>query len=269
MITNKQIRELITIRDKARARRESGLYIVEGIRMFKEVPGDICRQVIASRHFYEEHREELEEILSRIQKEQKAGPGGIEVVEDNVFEKLSDTKTPQGIMCVCKQKLTSVSDIISDRQNALYMILEDIQDPGNMGTIFRTGEGAGVSGIILTEGCVDIYNPKTIRSTMGSVYRVPFAVAKDLGAAVDMLKSRGVKVYAAHLEGSSYYDEVNYGSAAFMIGNEGNGLKADTAAMADTYIKIPMEGEVESLNAAVASSILMYEHMRQRRGLFT
>ena len=147
------------------------------------------------------------------------------------------------------------------------VIIEDLQDPGNLGTIFRTGEGAGVSGIIMSRGTVDIYNPKTIRSTMGSIYRVPFLYTDDLTAAAALLRERGVGVYAAHLGGSRMYDACDYkAGTAFLIGNEGNGLREETARCADCLIRIPMEGKLESLNASVAASLLLYEAYRQRRG---
>ena len=146
------------------------------------------------------------------------------------------------------------------------MVLEDIQDPGNLGTIFRTAEGAGASGIILSEGCVDIYNPKTVRATMGSLYRMPFIYSHELSETIGKLKAAGLTVYAAHLKGERSYDEIDYSDSAFLIGNEGNGLKDETAALADTYIRIPMEGSLESLNASVAASVLMYEHYTARRG---
>ena len=132
----------------------------------------------------------------------------------------------------------------------------------------RTGEGAGIDGMIMSKGCVDIYNPKTIRSTMGSLYRIPFVYTDDLGKTIQELKEKGVHFYAAHLKGTAYYDEVNYATGdgiGFLIGNEGHGLKEETADLADQYIKIPMEGQVESLNAAIAASVLMYEAYRQKR----
>ena len=113
---------------------------------------------------------------------------------------------------------------------------------------------------------VDIYNPKTIRSTMGSIYRMPFLYEEDIPALVDRLREKGVKTYAAHLDGKNYYDEENYSTGcAFLIGNEGNGLRREVSDKAEVWVKIPMHGEVESLNAAIASSILMYEANRQRR----
>lgn len=114
--------------------------------------------------------------------------------------------------------------------------------------------------------CVDIYNPKTIRSTMGSVYRMPFVYVEDLGKGIQDLKDKGITTYAAHLEGKHSYDEEDLTNpCAFLIGNEGNGLRREIADMADCYIKIPMFGQVESLNAAIASSVLMFEAARQRR----
>lgn len=250
MITNNQIKEITALRDKSKARKEAGLYIVEGPKMCEEAPQEMVVNTFVTLKCVESNKNWLKDRQ-------------YEVVEDRIFEKLSDTKTPQGIMSVIRQPKYELSDIL--KNGNLYVILEDIQDPGNMGTIVRTAEGAGVAGIIMTRGCVDIYNPKTIRSTMGSVYRVPFVYVDDIADAIAQVKAAGVSVYAAHLKGEKYYDDINYGRAAFLIGNEGNGLKDDTAALADTYIKIPMSGKVESLNAAVATSILMYEHSRQTR----
>ena len=250
MITNNQIKELTALRDKSKARREAGLYIVEGPKMCEEAPANMVVNTFVTQKCVESNKTWLVDRK-------------YEVVEERIFEKLSDTKTPQGILSVVRQPKYELSDIL--REGNLYVILEDIQDPGNMGTIVRTAEGAGVAGIIMTKGCVDIYNPKTIRSTMGSVYRVPFVYVEDIAEAIAQIKAAGISIYAAHLKGEKYYDHINYGRAAFLIGNEGNGLKDDTAALADTYIKIPMSGKVESLNAAVATSILMYEHSRQTR----
>ena len=153
-----------------------------------------------------------------------------------------------------------------DKDNPVFVLLEDIQDPGNLGTILRTGEGAGIDGVIMTKDTVDIYNPKTIRATMGSIYRVPFLYVESMETVIGKLKEKGIAVYAAHLNGENYYDSFDFTKgSAFLIGNEGNGLKKETADLADSYLKIPMEGKVESLNAAIATSLLMYETYRQRR----
>lgn len=191
-----------------------------------------------------------------------------ETVSDEVFVRMSDTKTPQGILCLVRQQHYNIEEILRENKGKrmLFIILEDIQDPGNLGTIFRTAEAAGADGVIMSSWTADIYNPKTIRSTMGSVYRVPFFHVDQMEEAVRRLQKAGVAVYAAHLGGTAAYDACDYQkSTAFLIGNEAKGLREETAACADARITIPMAGKVESLNAAVASSILLFEAARQRR----
>ena len=174
--------------------------------------------------------------------------------------------TPQGVLCVVEQMNYSLESVLANGKVPHLMVLDNLQDPGNLGTIVRTAEGAGVTGIIMSKETVDIYNPKVIRSTMGSIYRMPFYYADDLIAAIDEMKKRNISTYAAHLDGKHSYDEENYQKpCAFFIGNEGNGLRDEIADAADIYIRIPMCGQVESLNAAVAACVLMFEAARQRR----
>ena len=147
----------------------------------------------------------------------------------------------------------------------LVLVLEDLQDPGNVGTILRTAEGAGVTGVILSGRCADIFQPKAIRSTMGSIFRVPFRTEENLPEAVEWLKSCGVRTCAAHLRGTVSYEKADYTEGtAFFIGNEGNGLSDTLTEACDCLVRIPMEGRVESLNAAVAAAVLMYTAHMQR-----
>ena len=190
---------------------------------------------------------------------------GYTTVTDDVMKSMSDTQTPQGILCVVKQPSCVIEDIMGNKKSHLLLVLEGLQDPGNLGTIFRTSEAAGVTGIIMSRDTVDIYNPKTIRSTMGSIYRVPFIYSEDLYTDLDKLRTHGISVYAAYLTGSVSYDKCDYRSdTAFLIGNEGNGLSDKALSHSDTRVRIPMEGSVESLNAAVSAAVLMYEAHRQR-----
>ena len=190
---------------------------------------------------------------------------GFETVSPEVFAKMADTQTPQGILTVLEQPSYDLTQLL-EQPEPLFLILENLQDPGNLGTMIRTGEGAGITGVIMNSQTVDIFNPKTIRSTMGSVYRVPFLYVEDICETVRELKNKGICTYAAHLKGTGSYDEQDYTKGtAFLIGNEGNGLTDQLADLADTYIRIPMYGQLESLNAAVASAVLMYETQRQRR----
>lgn len=250
--SNAQVKALSKLTKNARARRQQQVYIVEGIRMFRETPEDRIEKIYASESFVKEH----ETLL--------AGKDW-EMLSDSVFASVSDTKTPQGVLCLVKMRENRLEDMLQQK-NGLWLILENVQDPGNLGTMFRTGEGAGIAGVIMDRSTVDIYNPKTIRSTMGSIFRVPFFITEDLHETIRQLQNAQVSVYAAHLDGSVCYDTPDYTKGtAFLIGNEGNGLTKETAALADSYIRIPMGGQLESLNAAMAAGILMYEANRQRR----
>ena len=251
--SNQRIKNLTNLIQKSKARREQDVFITEGVKMFLEADMDRIKEVYVSESFFEKGtaREKIEQC-------------NYEVLSDDLFKKVSDTQTPQGILCVMKQYHYGIEDLFK-KDNPLLLILEDIQDPGNLGTMVRTAEGAGVDGVIMSKATVDIYNPKTIRSTMGSIYRMPFLYTDDLHGIMKQLQEKGVKLYAAHLKGNQFYHELDFkGGTAFLIGNEGNGLKDETADAADIYMKIPMQGQVESLNAAVASVILMYEAARQR-----
>lgn len=211
--------------------------------------------------FYKRERGIIDQMLA----EREEKPVVFEVLSDTVFDYAADTRTPQGVLCVVEQMDYTLDDVAKGECPHI-VVLDHLQDPGNLGTILRTAEGAGVTGMVMDRECVDIYNPKTIRSTMGSVYRMPFCYAESLTDAVRSLKKRGIRTYAAHLEGRKDYDEEDYCQpCAFLIGNEGNGLRKEIADLADAYIKIPMAGQVESLNAAIAASVLMFEAGRQRR----
>lgn len=262
-MSNPQMKKVQQLLKKARTRREEGLFVAEGIKMFGEAPKDRLQKVYAAASFAE--KEEFQKILKEKGLE---NPGDkVEIVDDKVFKSLSDTVTPQGVLCLISMKDWSLEEILEGVKNPLLIILEDLQDPGNLGTIIRTGEGAGITGVILSRTSVDVFNPKVIRSTMGSVYRVPVLYVDSIEKEVlSVLKTHGITTYAAHLKGKNNYDQEDYGKGtAFFIGNEGNGLTDSLTACADTLIKIPMEGQVESLNAAMASGILMYEVARQRR----
>ena len=238
---NTQVKNIIKLNQKAKARREQGLFIAEGRKMFLEAPDDWIEKIYVAESMLED-----EEVMTKVRR------FSWEAVENGVFRQMCDTQTPQGILTVLRQPSYE---------------LEDLHDPGNAGTIIRTGEGAGVSGVFLTKTCVDITNPKVIRATMGSVYRIPFFYVEDVVSLKQKLQGRGIRFFAAHLQGKNSYDRESYeDGTAFLIGNEGKGLTDQAADAADCLIRIPMCGQVESLNAAMAAGILMYEVARQRRG---
>lgn len=251
---NARVKNVIQLQTRARARKDSRQFVAEGFRMVSEAPADRIVSIYASETFARCNSG----YMSTIQVP-------YETVSDNVFAQMSDTRTPQGILAVIKMAEYGTGDIIA-HDNGLYVIVENLQDPGNLGTIIRMSEAAGVDGIIMSPNTVDIYNPKTIRSTMGSLYRVPFVYADDFAGTLEQMKSKGVELYAAHLEGSVEYTDPDYTKAsAFVIGNEGNGLTDAVTNICSNRIRIPMAGKVESLNAAIAASVLTFEAARQRR----
>lgn len=255
--SNQQIKNLIQLQKKAKVRQEQGAFVVEGIKMFEESKADgHLVKAYVSESFYNEKCKEDNNYF---------GTFSYEVVSDSVFKEASDTMTPQGIMAIVKMPEYDL-DYLLDKEKINLMVLEDLRDPGNLGTIIRTAEGAGFHGIILSKESVDVYNPKVIRSTMGGIFRMPLFYVENFKEMLEKLKGKGVTIYAAHLKGASFYDKVTYPSkCAILIGNEANGLSDEVAEISDYRIKIPMEGQVESLNAAIASSIIMYEVYRQKR----
>lgn len=255
--SNSQIKNIIQLQNKAKAREKQNCFIVEGIRMFMEVPATDIIKIYVAESFYMKSADNVKEKIKASE---------YEIVTDDVFKRISDTKTPQGIMVIVKRSMTNLNNILENvSEKSLFLILEDIQDPGNLGTILRTSEAGGVTGIIMSKNTVDIYNSKVVRSTMGSIFRVPFVYVDDLETATEKLKESGVTIYAAHLKGNCNHFEKDYRKAsAFMLGNEGNGLTDKLADKAQEYIRIPMLGKVESLNVANAATILIYEALRQK-----
>lgn len=249
--SNARIKAIANLKKSARARNEKKCFLVEGPRMFFEVPKNRFLEIYMTQDFERKNQNKLQGY-------------SYELISDNVCKHLSDTKTPQGVIAVVKKDDLTLPDLLKKDAKPCLFLLENLQDPGNLGTIIRTAEGAGVTGIIMNRQTVDPYNPKVIRSTMGAIFRVPFVIADGLEDVLEQLKKADICTYAAHLDGEIFYEYDYKKGCAFFIGNEGNGLTQELSEKADYKIKIPMKGQVESLNAAVASTVLMYEVMRQR-----
>lgn len=245
---NQKVKKVRKLLDSVKERRERKLFVVEGKRLVKEAPAEWVEELFVSESFYAFGKTDLSPYKS------------VEVLKDDVFKSLSDTVHPQGILAVVKQPEYLLKGLRDDHANdtCTILLLDDIQDPGNLGTMFRTAEAAGVSGIIMSNGCADIFNPKAIRSTMGSIYRVPFIV-DELVPAIENLKMDGFGVYGAALEEAVPFREVDYPAhRAIVIGNEGKGISTSVLNSVSGRIKIPMKGQVESLNAAVSCAVLLF-----------
>lgn len=249
---NRIIKEIKALSEK-KHRDDKGVFIADGLRFVMEIPKDMdIEKIIFSESFISKND------ISAFEKRAECY-----VISDKLFSSLSDTKNPQGIMAVCPKMIYKVSDII--KKDGFYVIAEEMNDPGNLGTVIRTAHAAGCDGIILSKGSVDLYNPKVLRSTMGSVFKIPVVVNADLDEVADIMKMNGIKVYAAHLKGKKYHYNTDLKKGcAFMLGNEARGLSNHAAELCDELIRIPMPGNAESLNASVAAAILIYEAVRQR-----
>ncbi len=253
---NKYIKQINSLKMK-KEREKTNLFVVEGERIIREIPLDWeIEYYILSRKYCENFSEkEIEENFSR---------GEIFVVNDELFSKISDTVSPQGVLAVCRQKKINKEEILLN-ENPFFVLLEKVCDPGNMGTIIRTADAAGVDAVFLSKGCVDLYNNKVIRATMGSIFHIPVVVNLDFVEFIGDLKKKGVSVFAAHLKGEKFPYEVDLTSGCgILIGNEANGLSDEISSCADCLVKIPMPGKAESMNASVAGSIFIYEAVRQR-----
>lgn len=270
---NKRIKYIRSLLEKGGIRKKNHSFVVEGIKLVDEALeyGNVL-DIIVSESLYEDivsgdltRNALLSDNGKHIIKQVKQGTS-LTVVSDAVFKSVSETITPQGILAeveMPKHRLLEENflEIAYEKTGKIkLLILEDTADPGNLGTIMRTAEAAGVTGVIMGKGTVDIFNPKVVRSTMGSIFRLPFAYVDDLKAVILRLKRDGISFYATHLKGKESYRDISYSDkAGILIGNEARGLSDEIANLADTYVIIPMQGKVESLNAAVAAALMMYE----------
>lgn len=270
---NKKIKYIRSLMEKGSIRKKDKAFVVEGIKLTDEALeyGKVLEVVCSERLYDEINSSDLsgnrllaendKNITNYVKKE-----SSLLVVSDTVVKSMSETKTPQGILAVVEMPDYGLLDkgfleqVYTKNGKIKLLVLEDTADPGNLGTIMRTAEAAGVTGVIMGKGTVDIFNPKVVRSTMGSIFRLPFAYVEDLKETIQELKKQGISFYATHLKGEKSYKDIKYSDrSAILVGNEARGLSDEVADLADTYVLIPMQGKVESLNAAVAAALMMYE----------
>lgn len=253
---NQQLKNVSALLKSKKERDEQGVFVVEGLRIFMDAinsASELVEKIYMSETFYNTDFPVIAEKNGLSPEADR-----IEIVKDSVFDAISGTVSPQGILCVVKKPEHSLKDILN-ASSGKYLLLENIQDPGNLGTMVRTAEAAGISGIILSRDTADIFNPKVTRATMGSIFRVPFVYCEDFTGAINELKKNGIDVYAAYLHGGRPYGEIAFPDHyAIMIGNEGNGLTDEAVNSASERVFIPMQGQIESLNAAIAAAVLMF-----------
>jgi RNA methyltransferase, TrmH family len=239
----KQWKKLLTKKE----REKTGKYIIEGFHLVEEAlkEADLVQEVILS---------EDTEIPVHFKLE---GIGVIYAASD-VLRAISDTESPQGIAAVCEQRNAAFEDITPEK----VLLIDAVQDPGNVGTMIRTADAAGMDAVILGEGCADPYNPKAIRSTQGSLFHMP-VIKTDLGDIIEQLKNRNIPVFGTALEDAVSFEKVEKAqSFALLVGNEGQGVDKQFLSMTTQNLYIPIYGKSESLNVGIAAGILMY-HLRK------
>ncbi len=258
-LQNEQVKKIVRLRS-SRGRKESQLTIVEGycevLRALDSkaefTEAYICKEYLSK---YDKADGLLKRFLScRIQ---------VYEVPETVYQKISFGDRKEGIVAVCKPKYLSFEDL-PKREKSTFVVLEGIEKPGNLGAIFRSCDGAGVGGIIICDGCSDVYNPNVIRASIATVFSVKFVLASNEGA-YHFFQSNGIKTYAALPDAKRvYFDETYQGRSAVVLGEEHNGLSSFWSDKADVKVSIPMKGMADSLNVSTSAAILIYEMLRQK-----
>lgn len=256
---NPVIKEVRSLRNRS-AREEKGLYFIEGYRFVAEAlkaSADIL-YIIVSETFLAGHgKTDLTDMVEK-------SSIRCYVIPDHIFESISDTKNPQGLLAVLRLGKRMQGE--AGFENGMLVVTDMVKDPGNMGTIIRTADAAGCAGIIVTDGCVDVFNPKVLRSTMGSIFHISVYHCGSVEEALKKVKELGFLILASHLDGSTGIFDVDLtGNVALVIGNEAGGISEAAVRNADLLVKIPMGGGAESLNVSVAAGIMMYEAVRQKK----
>jgi RNA methyltransferase, TrmH family len=258
--TNKRIKE-IRLLQHAKHRQSRGEYFIEGVRLVEEALAEagFVRQVLHSPRLQATLRGE--KLLSSLRRKFQ----GAEwlAVDDRVLTSLSDTENHQGILVVLKKREWTWSAL--EQRKGLVLCFHELQDPGNLGAIFRVLDAGGGSGMILGSSSVDPYSPKVVRASMGSFFRVPFLILRQSPEAIlQELRSHGYRLWAATARGQKSFWEIDsFGSAAVLFGQEGGGLPEEWAAQADGTLSIPMTPPTDSLNVAMAAGLIVYEGFRQ------
>lgn len=255
--SNKLIKE-IKMLQKRKERWSKKCFFIEGTRAVEQcIKSDAgIKHIVYSRELLGDEMDKVLSLIDEVSYETYE-------ISDKLFKEISDTDNPQGILAVVNFDEFTLDDIL--KENNFIIVLDRVQDPGNLGTIIRTADAFGANGIIVTNGCVDVYNPKTIRSTMGSIFQIPIVHMGETKEALESLKQENISIISSSLNTDKYSYDIDFKtSCAIVIGNEAKGISEEVLSLSDQLVKIPMVGEAESLNAAIASGVLMYEVLRQR-----
>lgn len=232
-------------------------YIIEGIKIIQEAIQENAKikQIIICDDC-EKNSNISQEMMYEIAKYECI------YVTNKIFTSLTDVKNPQGIMAIVEKNNSKEEEI--DYNQDIIVALDDLQDPGNLGTILRTVDSIGINQILVSKGTADSYNPKVVRSTMGAIFRVKIIECEDLEKTLKEIKKHKFEILVTSLQTENSIYDIKYNKKVIVIGNEANGVEEKIQNMADVKVKIPMLGKTESLNASVATGIILYEYVRQK-----
>lgn len=254
---NEIIKHIKKLKEK-KYREEYGEFIIEGAKMIEEAIAEKAKlKTIIICDDCKTQGSLTNELMYEIAKFDCI------YASEKVFNSITDVVNPQGIIAVVEKQ--AGDEIKIDYKSDIFLLLDNIQDPGNMGTILRTADSLDMKQIIVSNGTADVFNPKVVRSTMGAIFRVKVIEVESLSKTIKEMKKHKINVYATDLGTDKSIYDVDYKKAAIVIGNEANGVSEEVLELANTKIKIPMIGKTESLNAAVASSITLYEVFRKNK----
>ncbi len=257
MFSKNRLKEILKLKTK-KGRKKGGSFLIEGLRLGKELLNSSfeAELVLCTEKFSKSI--EGEKLLGGFSKERVE----IILVKNEVIKKLSDTITPQGIIAVVRMKKLSLNQNLLENKE-FVLVIDSAKEPGNLGTLIRTADAAGADCVLLSEECVELYNPKVLRSTAGSVFHLPIFEEVNLEKALFILRKSGFTIFAAGVKEGRFYDQVDYtGKVCLIIGSEAEGISERILSLADEKVKIPIYGKAESLNAAVASGIILYKMVK-------
>lgn len=258
MITSKDneiIKNTAKLVKSAKHRYEEKRFTAEGVRICRDgvLSGFSPELFLYTKGARDKYSEDFEKISEKAMQSFE--------LSASAFEKISDTKTTQGFCCVFNMLDKPTFPYKINNQGS-YVALERLQDPSNLGTILRTAEALGINGVIMSNDCCDFLSPKVVRGSMGAVFRLPCLVTENFADYIDGLVKGGTAVYGSTPHDAENITDINFNGGVMIIGNEGNGITDETLAVCSKKVKIPMRGRAESLNAAAAAGILMWEMLR-------
>lgn len=244
-----------------KSRDDSGCFAVEGTRLTEDAIQSGWEILFCIFTEESQRQKRIKNLLENLESRECR----LVQVPSSIYDKITDTEQPQGIMVIMKKSLYALADIIDKQHVPFLVILDQIQDPGNIGTIIRSADAAGCTGVLMVKGCADLFGGKTVRATMGALFHLPIIQGLSTQDIISFLQEKRILLFSTALNGAqTYYKTDLSGAVAFAFGNEGNGVSAELLTHSNNHLYIPIIGKAESLNVSASAAVILYETVRQR-----